>query len=262
MRRTRQVAIGSLIVTSALALGVATPGGAARADSNACKAYPVVDTQYIYDQVRFMSDAYRNRISGGDGDPQTGTGNLPPLVNGWQEFYDHWRQQVTSSDVMGSWAPYLSVRDHYFSSGMPSNSNVREVTIPGASCPGERVLLAAHPDGTPGLNTNNGSAYDDTSGVVMGIGELRALLQWYAANGTWPARTIKVGLFDAEETGLNGSYYYAGNLLPAGPQGKYVLAANMDQNGMEYPAFHLGTAHFFTNDPGGYNGPWRTNINA
>jgi hypothetical protein len=235
----------------------------AHADSTGGQPYPVVNTQYIYDQDRYMSENYRNRISGGDGDPRTGTGNLPPLLNGWQEFYAHWKEQMTSPAVMGSWSPYLFVRDHYFkTTGVPFDSDVREVTIPGASCPGERVLLASHPDGTPGLNTNNGSAYDDTSGVVMGIGELQALLRWYAANGTWPARTLKVGLFDAEETGLNGSYYYAGNLLPAGPQGKYVLVANMDQNGIEYPAFHLGTAHYFTNNPGGYNGPWRTNINA
>ena len=34
------------------------------------------------------------------------------------------------------------------------------------------------------------------------MAEFQALLRWYQANGTWPKRTIKVGLFDAEETGL------------------------------------------------------------
>jgi hypothetical protein len=57
-------------------------------------------------------------------------------------------------------------------------------------------------------NLGNGSPYDDTSGVTMGMAECRALLHWWQANGTWPARTIKIGLFDTEETGLNGSFYY------------------------------------------------------
>lgn len=225
----------------------------------------MIDTDYLYGQLAFMSDSYHNRVSGADGDPRTpgGAGDLPPLVNGWQEFYAHWKQQMTNPDVMGGFTPDIRVSDHYFRvSGLPDDSDVREVTIPGATCPGQRVLVAGHPDGTPGLNTNNGSAYDDTSGVVMGIAELKALTAWWQANGTWPQRTIKVGLFDAEETGLNGSYYYAANLIPKGPQGQYVLVANMDQNGVEYPAYHLGTKRYFTNNPFGDNGPWRTNINA
>src|SRR5436305_7149515 len=108
----------------------------ARAESSGGQRYPVVDTQYIYDQVRYMSDNFHNRISGGDGDPRTGVGNLPPAVNGWQEFYAYWKQQVTSPAVMGSWASYLSVRDHYFKSDVfvgggaqpPNPSDVREVT--------------------------------------------------------------------------------------------------------------------------------------
>ncbi len=30
-------------------------------------------------------------------------------------------------------------------------------------------------------------------------------------------------------------------LIPDGPQGQYVMVANMDQNGIEYPAYHWGT---------------------
>jgi len=72
---------------------------------------------------------------------------------------------------------------------------------------------------------------------------------------------VKIGLFDAEETGLYGSAYYADNLIPQGPQGQYKLVANMDQNGLEYPAYHFGTQHY-TSNPTGTTGPWRTNINA
>jgi hypothetical protein len=51
-------------------------------------------------------------------------------------------------------------------------------------------------------------------------------------------------------------------LIPDGPQGQYVMVANMDQNGMEYPAYHWGTQHYLNNIVGGGVGPWYTNINA
>src|SRR5262249_56368838 len=94
----------------------------------------------------------------------------------------------------------------------------------------EAVLISGHNDSTPtpttvangaaggsptpmsgmhGGNWGNGSPYDADSGIVMGIAELQGLLRWYQANGTYPTRTIKVGLFDAEETGLVGSGEYS-----------------------------------------------------
>src|SRR5205085_6694088 len=94
-----------------------------------------------------------------------------------------------------------------------------------------------------------------------GDGRPEGPVHWYEVNHTWPTRTLKIGLFDAEETGLNGSYYYARHLIPKGPQGQYVMVANMDQNGLEYPAYHFGTEHF-TSNPTGKTGPWYTNINA
>ncbi len=248
-----------------VALWSAYPAGAAQ-------SRPKVDVDYLYHQLYYMSSNYLYRVSGEDGDPRNpgDPANQPAALNGWQEFYAYWKQQLTSTQALGPLGADTTVADHYFRAGgifglpgtePPFDSDVAEITIPGASCPGQRVLLAAHPDSTPGLNQHNGSAYDDTSGVAMGMAELQALLRWYAANGTWPARTIKIGLFDAEETGLYGSQYYADNLIPQGPQGQYVLVANMDQNGMEYPAYHLGTTHY-TSNPTGDTGPWRTNINA
>jgi hypothetical protein len=53
-----------------------------------------------------------------------------------------------------------------------------------------------------------------------------------------------------------------GGLIPDGPQGQYVAVANMDQNGIEYPARHFGTEHYLNNIVGGGVGPWYTNINA
>ncbi len=49
---------------------------------------------------------------------------------------------------------------------------------------------------------------------------------------------------------------------PRRPQGQYVMVANMDQNGIEYPARHFGTDHYLNNIVGGGVGPWYTNINA
>ena len=40
------------------------------------------------------------------------------------------------------------------------------------------------------------------------------------------------------------------------------MVANMDQNGLEYPARHFGTEHYLNNIVGGGVGPWYTNINA
>jgi hypothetical protein len=53
-----------------------------------------------------------------------------------------------------------------------------------------------------------------------------------------------------------------GGLIPDGPQGQYVMVANMDQNGLEYPARHFGTDHYLNDIVGGGVGPWYTNINA
>ena len=51
-------------------------------------------------------------------------------------------------------------------------------------------------------------------------------------------------------------------LIPDGPQGEYVMVANMDQNGIEYPAYHWGTEYYLNNIVDGGVGPWYTNINA
>ena len=285
MRGIRQLPKLVLLV----AVFVAATAGSVPTQAARAQARPVVDIGYLYDQLYLMSTAYIYRVSGADGPPTdpSSPSNLPATINGWQEFFQHWKAQMTSTRSMGSLGRFVSVRDHLFQlSFMPFQSNVAEVTLPGAVCAGQRVLIGSHPDSTPvngtrlltrinqgrlvpdGLNTlnqsnlGNGSAYDATTGVAMTMAEFQALLRWYEANGTWPDRTLKVTLFDAEETGLNGSRFYAANLIPAGPQGQYVLVANMDQNGLEYPALHFGTDHYLNDLVNGGVGPWYTNINA
>src|SRR5581483_4683310 len=187
--------------------------------------------------------------------------------------------------------------NYTFDTAYKWDSDDAEVTIPGATCAGQRVLLAAHPDGTPVTpaivgdvnnpsgslsaangfgagrreltlsNLANGGAYDDTSGVTLTMGEYQALLKWYTANGTYPARTLKIALLDAsagraaDGTYLReGSKYYASHLIPNGPQGQYAMFAEMNANGLSYPAYHLGTQYYWNNLANGGVGPWRTFI--
>jgi hypothetical protein len=277
------------------------------------QATPVVDRDYVYGQLFDMAynDVYR--VSGADGPPTDASSpwNLPATVNGWQEFFQHWKDQLTDQTAMGPLAKFATVSDHYFHRLPEQRTNPNysfdpnyrwdsddaEVTIPGATCPGVRVLLAAHPDGTPvsptivgevnnpqnstsavfGFgagrrtltlsNIGNGGAYDDTSGVAMTMGEYQALLKWYDANNSYPSKTLKVALLDASAgRAKDGTYlregakYYAANLIPKGPQGQYAMFAEMNANGMSYPAYHLGTQYFWNNVTNGGVGPWRTYI--
>ena len=312
LRRPRWlVLIGCAAVLAPAAVLVS--GVAATDDVATSQATPLVDRDYIYGQLFDMAynDVYR--VSGADGPPTDPSSpwNEPATVNGWQEFFQHWKQQLTDKTVMTNMAKYATVKDHYFrrlpeqrtnpnysfNPNYPWDSDDAEVTLPGATCPGQRVLLAAHPDGTPvsptivgevnnptgstsavnGFcagrrtltlsNIANGGAYDDTSGVTMTMGEYQALLRWYSINGTYPSKTLKIALLDASAgRAADGTYlregakYYANNLIPQGPQGQYAMFAEMNANGISYPAYHLGTQYFWNSITTGGVGPWHTFI--
>ena len=84
---------------------------------------------------------------------------MPSTVNGWQEFFQHWKQQLTDKTAMTNVAKFATVPDHYFHRLPEQRTNPNytfdpnyqwdsddaEVTVPGATCPGQRVLIAAHP---------------------------------------------------------------------------------------------------------------------
>lgn len=311
-RRKWLVAAACVVVAIPVAFVVS---GVAAGKQAVATATPVVDRDYIYNQLFDMSynDVYR--VSGADGPPTDPSSpwNEPATVNGWQEFFQNWKSQLTDKTVMGNVAKFATVSDHYFQR-LPEqrtnpnytfdtsyrwNSDDAEVTIPGATCAGLRVLLAAHPDGTPVTpaivgdvnnptnstspvfgfgagrreltlsNVANGGAYDDTSGVALTMGEYQALLKWYDANGTYPSETLKVALLDASAgRAKDGTYlreganYYVNNLIPNGPQGQYAMFAEMNANGLSYPAYHLGTQYYWNNTANGGVGPWRTFITA
>src|SRR5215472_3585987 len=130
-------------------------GGSARASASSAASQdtPLVDGSYMYSQLYTMATSFSYRISGADGPPQDPFSpfNLPPTVNGWQELFAFWKKTLTSGEVNGPLAGFATVADHYFQrpGGYRFGSDDAEVTIPGASCPGERALLGAHPDETP-----------------------------------------------------------------------------------------------------------------
>src|SRR5689334_18633377 len=254
-------------------------------------------------------DVYR--VSGADGDPRNfnDSFNIPSTINGWQEFWKQWKTQLTDAGAMSSVAKFATVSDHYFRRAPEQRTNPNytfdpnykfdsddaEVTVPGETCPGQRVLIAAHGDLAPvsptivgeinnptgstsavdGFNAarrhitlsnlSNGGAYDDTSGVSMTMAEYQALMKWYEANGTYPSKTFKVALLDADAGRAKdgtymreGSEYYAKNLIPKGPQGQYAMFATMNANGASYPAYHFGTQYYWNNVAAGGVGPWHT----
>jgi hypothetical protein len=358
------VAVVALATPAALLAGAASTQSAVAAPQR--QALPVVDSNFLYQELYFLGTNLIFRTAGADGplsnpaDPN----NLPANYNGAQEFYQWFAQELTNPDRdhMGSLGRFMTAKDHAYPTRVWQLDD-ESVTIPGQSCAGQVALIAGHNDSTPtsttvangaqngsatpmtgmrGGNWGNGSIYDAGSGEAMGMAEVQALLRWYAANGTYPKRTIKIGLFDNEEGGLVGSGFYSqtnvatlaapvaagdttlrvnsrtgvglavgehllvdpngtpetvtisaitnatntitftpaltaahvqgapvsagvadvGGLIPDGPQGQYVMVANMDQNGIEYPARHFGTEHYLNNIVGGGVGPWYTNINA
>jgi hypothetical protein len=300
-RRRVVLLLGAAVAAAAAAVGLTSLGASRAGAVPAAQPSPVVDIDHLYSELYTMANSYSYRISGADGPPQSPSDpfNVPPTVNGEQELFAHWKGQLTSTAVNGPLAAYATASDHYFrrAGGYRFDSDDAEVTIPGATCPGQRVLLAAHPDEAPvnpdivdeintgstsgvtgfgaarreitDSNLGNEGAYDGLSGVAVTEAEYQALLKWYDNNGTYPKRTLKVALLDASRgkdgDGLfsrEGSKYYAANLIPAGPQGQYVLFANMDSLGPDYPAFHIGTQYYWNNVPGGGVPPWFTFIKA
>lgn len=231
MRKVRR-----LSVVAAVVLVVALASGAGAGQSGAGptgQALPVVDANFLYNELYFLGTNMIYRVAGADGplsnpsDPN----NLPTNYNGAQEFYQWFGQELTNSDNahMGPLGRFMTAKDHVYPTRV-WQLNDETVTIPGQSCAGQVALIAGHNDSTPtstlvsqgaetgsptpmtrmrGGNWGNGSIYDAGSGEAMGMAEMQALLRWYQANNTYPVRTLKIGLFDNEEGGLVGSGFYS-----------------------------------------------------
>ncbi|MFL5935600.1 MAG: PKD domain-containing protein [Gaiellaceae bacterium] len=238
-----------LVVATVIAASLASTTNATPAAGGpvANRAHPVIDAGWIYAENWFDSTNFIYKVAGSDGclpsATTCGTGtqtdpsnNLPENYNGAQEFYSWWKGLGTTSTPQpnGPLGKFMTARDHLF----PTRTwqlNDAELTIPGATCAGQQVMLASHNDSTPVNNVangaqsgsptpmssmhsgnwGNGSAYDANMGELMNLEELGSVLRWHEANHTYPARTIKATLYDNEEGGLVGSSAYSAAGTPA-----------------------------------------------
>jgi hypothetical protein len=246
--RSRWLAQMVLAVVAIPAALAASTTSAAGPNPPTNPAHPVVDASWIYAQNWYDSTNFIYKVAGSDGclpmattcgtGTQTDPGNnLPENYNGAQEFYSWWKGLGTSSTPQpnGKLGKFVTARDHLFPTRTWQLDDA-ELTIPGATCAGQQVMLASHNDSTPvttnpasGANSGsatpmstmhsgnwgNGSAYDANMGEVMNLEEIGSLLRWHQANGTYPARTIKATLYDNEEGGLVGSGDYSAAGTPA-----------------------------------------------
>jgi hypothetical protein len=192
---------------------------------------PVVDPDYIYNQLFYMGTHFLHREAGYDS-------NLPPQSNGHDEFTAYWTQEMLG-DLKGFGA---QVRRDPFTikgwQGRPAKVpafNV-EVSVPGAVHPEQVVIIGCHYDG---MASSNQSAFDDASGCAIELGVARAMGQYWSSHHVYPARTLRFVLFDAEEQGLFGSFHYVNSTIN-GDLPNIVAMINEEQNGIAYPLRYLG----------------------
>src|SRR3954452_19972574 len=227
------------LATSAAATSViVSSGGAQATDPPATNpAHPVVDANWIYAQDWYNATHFIYKRAGSDGclvgatscafGTAADANNLPMNYNGTQEFNKWWGDTGSSSapQPMGVLGKFMSKRDHLFNQAT-WQINTQDLTIPGAACPGQQVMLAFHPDSqavsapNPGTSATpyssmysgdwgTGSPYDSNIGAIMNLEEIGSVLRWHETNGTYPKRTIKSAMYDAELQNLAGSGFYS-----------------------------------------------------
>jgi len=222
------VALTLLLPATSFASGYAIMQ--ASADST---GLPTIDPAYIYSQLFYMVTHYQHREAGYDN-------NLPVNVNGHDEFAAYWSQEIMK-DLQG-FGP--QVRHDPFPvqgwRGRPATVtafNV-EVTVPGVVHPEQIVVIGCHYDGEA---VSSQSAYDDASGCAIELGVAKAMATYWHSHNSYPARTLRFVLFDAEEQGLYGSFHYVNDTVNGDLQ-NIVAMFNEEQNGIAYPLRYLGKA--------------------
>jgi len=192
---------------------------------------PGIDASYIYQQLAYMATHFQRREAGYDT-------NLPPIANGHEEFASYWVAQMLSLlRPYGAQATRHPFAVHGWQ-GRPAPipaTNI-EITVPGVSRAQQIVMLGCHYDG---MAFSSQSAFDDASGCAIELGVAKAMSAFWQSNQLYPARTLRFVLFDAEEQGLFGSYYYVNNTIN-GDLSNIVAMINEEQNGIAYPLRYLG----------------------
>jgi len=235
--RLRFLLVAAVAAAGATTVIVSSGGAATDAPPASNPAHPVVDANWIYANDWYNATHFIYKRAGSDGclpgaascpiGAPGDANNLPMNYNGTQEFNKWWGDLGTTStpQPMGELGKFMSKRDNIYAQST-WQINVQELTIPGATCPGQQVMLAYHPDSqavsapNPGTSATpyssmysgdwgTGSPYDSNMGALMNLEEIGSVLRWHQANGTYPKRTIKSAVYDAELQGLIGSGFYS-----------------------------------------------------
>src|SRR5713226_352513 len=192
---------------------------------------PAVDPGYVYNQFFYLGTHFLRREAGSDN-------NLPPDVNGHDEFAAYWTQEIMKN-LQGFGA---QVRRDAFAVkgwvGRPTTVpavNV-EVSVPGVTHPEQVVVIGCHYDGEA-ISTQ--SAFDDASGCAIELGVASAMGEYWRGQHAYPAKTLRFVIFDAEEQGLYGSFHYLNSTIN-GDTNNIVAMFNEEQNGIAYPLRYLG----------------------
>jgi carboxypeptidase Q len=125
--------------------------------------------------------------------------NAPKSVPSVTLAVEHYNRMVRILDKKLPVKVELDVKTEYYDETAPNGFNV-VAELPGTDPSGEYVLLGAHLDG---VGTGTG-ATDNGAGVAVMMEALRIL----KTVGAHPKRTIRIGLWGAEEEGLLGSKAY------------------------------------------------------
>lgn len=196
--------------------------------STAALDFPAVDPDYIYNQLYTMVTRYQHREAGYDTEPS----------NGHAGFANYWTQEMVR-DLQG-FGP--QVRQDTFPiqgwQARPATSaatNV-EVSIAGATHPEQVVVIGCHYDGEA---VSTQSANDDASGCAIELGVAKAMGDYWRQHHTYPSRTLRFVIFDAEEQGIFGSFHYVNQTINGDTQ-NVVAMFNEEQSGIAYPLRYLG----------------------
>lgn len=224
--------MGLLMLAFAPAAIASSAGLPAASNRHAASAAgPVIDPAYIYQQLDYMVTRFQRREAGYDT-------NLPPSVNGHDEFANYWTQQMLS--LLGNFGA-VARKDSFHVRGWrdrpaPLPAFNMEVTVPGVTHPEQMVVIGCHYDG---MAFSSQSANDDGSGCAIELGVAKAMSEFWRAQHVYPARTLRFVIFDAEEQGLYGSYHYVNDTVN-GDLKNIVAMFNEEQNGIDYPLRYLG----------------------
>ncbi len=188
--------------------------------------FPIVDPNYVYNQLSFTTAHFQHREAG----YVTGQGH--------DRFAAYWSQEMLKN--LQGFGPQVR-RDEFAIHGWRERPatlpafNI-EVSVPGLAHPEQLVVIGCHYDGKA---DSTQSAFDDTSGCASELSVAKALGDYWRSRGVYPARTVRFVIFDAEEQGLFGSFHYLNSTL-AGDLHNITAMFNEEQSGINYPARYLG----------------------